>query len=54
MEEKIEIQYMKETGLIAVSMYGQTVELCIEDIEEINDVVQGIGEKNIANREDFL
>lgn len=52
--EEMEIQYMKETGLIVVSIYGQTVELCIEDIEEINDIVQGVNKKNIAHREDFI
>jgi len=53
-EDKINIQHMRESGLIAVSMYGQTVELTLEDIAEINELVTSIGEKKIASREDFL
>lgn len=53
-EDKFNVQYMKETGLVAVSMYGQTVELCLEDIQEINELVEAYGKEKIANREDFL
>ena len=35
-------------------MYGQTVELCMEDINEINSMVMSSGKSNIAKREDFL
>lgn len=51
--ENIHIQHMTESGLIAVSLGEEGIELCIEDINEINDLVKEIGLNNIANREDF-
>ena len=53
-EDKFNAQHMTQSGLIAVSMYGQTVELTLEDIEEINNIVKTVGKKKIASREDFL
>lgn len=54
LKSTIIILYIKETGLISVSQYGQTVELCIEDIQDINEFVKGLGTDQIANREDFI
>ena len=53
-EDKFNVQYMQESGLIAVSMYGETVELTLEDINEINELVTSVGKEKIASREDFL
>jgi len=53
-EDKMDITHMEQSGLIAVSMYGQTVELCIEDIREINRLVKRVGTSRIAKKEDFL
>ena len=48
-----DISYMKETGLVAVYLDGQQVELTVEDLDEIQEVRELIGDHKIANREDF-
>lgn len=54
MADKISIEHMEQTGLIAVSLYDQTVELTLEDIQEIQALRKEVGDKNIARRDDFV
>jgi len=54
----IDIQFMKETGLVAVTQYGKTIELCSEDIQDLAEFADIIKHeptliKRIANRNDF-
>jgi hypothetical protein len=53
MGDKFEISFARETGLLAVSLDGQLVELCLEDLDEIQQARELIGDDKIANREDF-
>lgn len=53
-EDVMDISHMEQSGLIQVAIYGQSVELCMEDIKEINRIVKEVGTSKIANREDFL
>lgn len=53
-ENVMDISHMEQSGLIQVAMYGQSVELCMEDIDEINRLVKELGRRRIANKEDFL
>lgn len=45
---------MPQTGLVACVMGDQSIELTIEDIEEINEIVRGVGRAKISKREDWL
>ena len=54
MEEEFHAQHMKETGLIACTLGDQSIELTIEDIDEINAIVKTYGRDKISNREDWL
>ena len=48
MEEEFHAEYVSETGLIACKISDQSIELTIEDVQEINDIVDGVGKANIS------
>ena len=54
MEEEFHVQHMTETGLVGCSLGDHSIELTIEDIDEINAIVEAYGRKNISKREDWL
>ena len=54
MEEEFHVQYMEETGLVACTLGDHSIELTIEDIDEINAIVATYGRDKISKREDWL
>ena len=54
MEEEFHTEYNSETKLVNCKIGDQSIELTIEDIQEINDIVETVGKTNISKREDWL